>query len=552
MSDSRKSLDGSTDARLKSRCNAANSNMSTAHQKIWQPKNGIVFTSKLVSGGKPGVEGRTSATQIPPITPPPKAEAEVETLSDPIPLESELQEETIALVAEEPATEEKKAIEEEPISDELPETSSGFRMTGETFRAAKKAEPGSTESFWSHSLYRGETTPGEVKKPVVHYCKSMQTTESILKSYFLNEKVIGFDIEWNPEAYKYAKSSPRQNVSLIQIASESRIALFHIALYPKTDPENLVSPLLKQIMEDPEITKVGVAIKADCTRLRKHLQIDSKGLFELSHLYKLIKYSTNKDFKSINKSLVSLAAQVREHLHLPLFKGGDVRSSNWSQKLLLHQIIYAAADSYAAVQLFNTMEVKRKALDPTPPRPYHAELNLPIRIAEGVEIDTDAEVEEAEGLEMEAKVAPTKRKYTRAKVDPSLSDSSEEDDFSLSSSSSEGPEDESGSDVDPNITDPETVTTPPKYVLSARKNTRSAAKDGLTRTPTETEGIAPVDGQPKRVPVKRKYTRSAPKVSSIPSEFTEVEDDYPDTSETFGLSLSPMRDSNLGGSSTRS
>ena len=143
-------------------------------------------------------------------------------------------------------------------------------------------------------------------------------------------------------------------------------------------------------MEDPGVSKLGVAIKADCTRLRKQLGINTQGLFELSHLYKLVKFSESKDTHLINKSLVSLAKQVQEHLHLPLFKG-EVRGSDWSQSLSWEQIIYAASDPYAAVQLYYVLDAKRKRLQPTPPLPWHAELDLPIRVAEGIEIPTDEE-----------------------------------------------------------------------------------------------------------------------------------------------------------------
>jgi hypothetical protein len=164
---------------------------------------------------------------------------------------------------------------------------------------------------------------------------------------------------------------------------------------------------LRKIMEDPKVTKVGVAIKADCTRLRKNLGIESQGLFELSHLYKLVKFSESKDTHLINKTLVSLAHQVQDHLHLPLFKG-EVRGSDWSQALNMEQIKYAASDPYAAVQLYYTLDAKRKRLEPTPPLPWHAELDLPIRIAEGIEIPTDGEEDEADEL-----VKPARRKYTR-------------------------------------------------------------------------------------------------------------------------------------------
>jgi hypothetical protein len=260
---------------------------------------------------------------------------------------------------------------EEPEQLELPRTTSSFRMSEEVFRAAQKAAPGSPESFWNYTLYRGPEEDGVEPKVKVHYCRSKHTSERTLQQYFIDKKILGFDIEWQPETHK--NSGIKKNVSLIQLASEDRIGLFHIALYPKDDVDDLVAPSLRTIMEDPSIMKVGVAIKADCTRLRKFLKIESRGIFELSHLYKLVKFSSSKDFKLINKRLVSLSTQVQEHLHLPMYKGGDVRSSDWSQPIQVEQIIYAASDSYAGLRLFDILEIKRKELDPTPPRPYNAE-----------------------------------------------------------------------------------------------------------------------------------------------------------------------------------
>ena len=283
---------------------------------------------------------------------------------------------------------------EDPEQNMPPEPCTTFSIPESLFCAAKTAAQGAPESFWSYALYRGPQS----KKPTVHYCKSVMTTERVIQMYFANKKVLGFDIEWAPDYMHFKNKGPRTALSLIQIASENRIGLFHIAQYPKREnetPESLVAPALRRIMEDPGITKVGVAIKADCTRLRKNLSINSQGLFELSHLYKLVKFSESKDTHLINKMLVSLANQVQEHLHLPLFKG-EVRGSDWSQKLNLEQIMYAASDPYAAVQLYYTLDAKRKRLEPTPPLPWHAELNRPIRVAEGIEIPTDGDVYEGE------------------------------------------------------------------------------------------------------------------------------------------------------------
>ena len=67
----------------------------------------------------------------------------------------------------------------------------------------------------------------------------------------------------------------------------------------------------------------------------------------------------------------------------------------------------SASDAYAAVQLFALMEHQREQLDPTPPRPHHAELGLPIRLADGVTIPCVEEAEEATARKGENKIATT-------------------------------------------------------------------------------------------------------------------------------------------------
>ncbi|MCJ1421755.1 hypothetical protein MMC32_008122 [Xylographa parallela] len=254
----------------------------------------------------------------------------------------------------------------EPLSYQIPEA-----KLKEAMLASRSTAP----AYWQYSLY--QNLAGEMVK--VHYCTSKTTTEVIAK-LFLDKKVIGFDVEWKPNAQH--SDGIRRNVSLIQLASEERIALFHIARFSPGDTlSDLLPPTLKAIMEDPKISKVGVSVKSDCTRLRKCMGIEARGLFELSHLYKLIKYSAY-DVKKIDKKLVALAKQVEDHLQLPLCKG-EVRWSDWSQPLNYQQMQYAASDSYAGLQLYDVMEGKRKALKPTPPRPEHAELDLPIRLATG-------------------------------------------------------------------------------------------------------------------------------------------------------------------------
>ena len=219
-----------------------------------------------------------------------------------------------------------------PISSDNASCSSlDFRIRDYGLKEAPQTDPTVKPMHWEYTLYRGPL--GEKVK--VHYCKTKADTERISRLFF-DEDVLGFDIEWKPNAT--ARDGIKKNIALIQIASESRIALFHVARFPgQNTVEDLVPPTFRYIMQSPRITKVGVSIKADCTRLSRFMEIESRGLFELSHLYKLVKYSpTNTN--NVDKRLVKLATQVEEHLGLPLFKGQDVRSSDWSADLNYQQV----------------------------------------------------------------------------------------------------------------------------------------------------------------------------------------------------------------------
>jgi hypothetical protein len=259
--------------------------------------------------------------------------------------------------------------EEEEQEQEVEEhTTLDYQIPEDVLRTAMLASPNTNASFWSAKMYRGP----DGQSLSTHYCRSMEVAERVAQ-YFTKEKVVGFDIEWRP--YSSTKNI-KQNASLIQLACEDRIALFHIALFPGSTPEELMPPTLRTVLESPDIYKVGVAVKGDFTRLKKYLNIQAQGVFELSRLHNLVEsYAT--DSTKISNKLVGLAAQVLQHLQLPLYKGAqldddpadtaNVRQSDWSKPLDVQQIHYAAADAYAGFRLFHILEWKRKQLRPTPP-----------------------------------------------------------------------------------------------------------------------------------------------------------------------------------------
>ncbi|KAG6163322.1 hypothetical protein E4U51_005780 [Claviceps purpurea] len=269
---------------------------------------------------------------------------------------------------------ERKVQSKQNVDAKPPCTSLSFNICPEAFYAARSAKAGSKDSFWKYTMYKGKSAAGTIEQVQLHYCTSNESMETVCKKYFLGEDVLGFDLEWLASATR--EDGARDNVSLIQIASPDHIALFHLAVFPPTD--ELLSHTLRKILEDATVSKVGVSIRGDCTRVKNNLGVTVNGIFELSHLYNQIKHTEAKTAKRINKTVVSLAKQVEEMLGLPLFKEGSVRSSDWTKILNQQQLLYSASDAYAGIQLFHVLEEKRKNLDPCPDRPHHAELDLPI------------------------------------------------------------------------------------------------------------------------------------------------------------------------------
>ena len=137
------------------------------------------------------------------------------------------------------------------------------------------------------------------------------------------ETLLGFDTETRPSFRKGQNYPP----ALLQLAGSSTVYIFQLLRLKRPDP-------VMEVLANPAICKVGVAIRDDIRKLREHHTFAPAGFVELSD-------STQKA-GVVNTGLRSLAGIL---LGIRISKGAQV--SNWSRKDLSDsQIRYAATDAW--------------------------------------------------------------------------------------------------------------------------------------------------------------------------------------------------------------
>lgn len=145
----------------------------------------------------------------------------------------------------------------------------------------------------------------------------------------MKEDVLGFDTETRP-------SFSRGNsylTSLVQLCGRKCAYLFRLDYCGGV-------PVLFPIFENPDILKVGVAVKEDVLHLKKRAPFDDAGFADAS--------TYTRKAKIENTGLRALCAY---------FLGGRISKnaqvSNWAAKTLSEQqIIYAATDAWISRELF--------------------------------------------------------------------------------------------------------------------------------------------------------------------------------------------------------
>lgn len=157
---------------------------------------------------------------------------------------------------------------------------------------------------------------------------SEQQAEDVLK-HLMEETWVGFDTESKPSFTK-GTSYP---VSLVQFSTQDTAYLFQLK---KTG----FSDKLVELLENKQIKKIGVGIKADIVKLQEQRLFIAGGFVDLSEL------AAAKGI--IQVGVRGLTARYLRH-RLPK----TAQKTNWARsKLTMKQQIYAASDAWICLKIY--------------------------------------------------------------------------------------------------------------------------------------------------------------------------------------------------------
>jgi len=147
---------------------------------------------------------------------------------------------------------------------------------------------------------------------------------------------LGFDTETRP-AFKKGVS---YDVSLLQLSTLDTAFLFRLNHIGFPDA-------IKRILEDPNIVKIGAAVRDDLKALRKlNENFTPMSFFDLNEELKKVGF--------LNVGVRNLSAMV---LNIRISKSEQV--SNWEAEMLTEkQKLYAATDAWACLEIFEELNQK--------------------------------------------------------------------------------------------------------------------------------------------------------------------------------------------------
>ncbi|XP_020616399.1 uncharacterized protein LOC110054354 [Orbicella faveolata] len=158
-------------------------------------------------------------------------------------------------------------------------------------------------------------------------------------------QAVGFDIEWKPQYVSKKKGGVENKTAVLQLGVESSCLVLH--LYNMKSPPQL----LRSVLNDKKILKVGSGILQDVVKLKRDTGLICLGMVDTQKMAKSM--GTNAPRK------LGLKALAQHFLGINLEKPKSVSRSNWENyPLTIRQIHYAALDAWIGLKIYQRMKLE--------------------------------------------------------------------------------------------------------------------------------------------------------------------------------------------------
>lgn len=173
----------------------------------------------------------------------------------------------------------------------------------------------------------------------IHVIQTEQEVEKAV-AYLQSQSILGIDSETRPSFTK------RQSfkVALLQISSDECCFLFRLNMTGLTQP-------LIDLLENPDIIKVGLSLKDDFLMLHKRAPFNQQGFVELQEYVRIFGIQD----KSLQKIYGILFGEKISK---------SQRLTNWEADVLNDkQKLYAATDAWACLNIYNLLQKLKRTGD---------------------------------------------------------------------------------------------------------------------------------------------------------------------------------------------
>ncbi|BDC98140.1 3'-5' exonuclease [Persicobacter psychrovividus] len=188
-------------------------------------------------------------------------------------------------------------------------------------------------------MYQKEISKEEVNElPLTKYEGEIELiTDSESLDEALKEieeySVIGFDTETKPTFRRGAKN----HIALIQIATEEKVYLIRVQ-------ETGVTPALEDLLSNPDIHKIGIALTDDIRGMKEIADILPQGYIDLATEVKAMGWKVTG---ARNLSAIFLKIRISK----------NQQTSNWEKsEYSPQQIDYAATDAWICLEIYKKIQ----------------------------------------------------------------------------------------------------------------------------------------------------------------------------------------------------